>query len=261
MEQLLQDTVPKLDVDLFQYTLSFLNDATSDHSLEALLDFLSPILESENLSSDSIFSLCQSIAQKRGTSSLSKEQGPQELSQRIQMSGLTSNTLSFTQNRVVDIRHGSTKIVNSQVDQKKLKLAEKKLAEKRLARGLLAQDEIPVWNPDVKPAIIVNQLKPSSTLESRSKDIKLENFDIAFAGKKILENANMTLVFGQRYGLVGKNGVGKSTLLRAIAHKELYIPSHIRVLHVEQEVRIHAFFLFEDSRRRYHCLGLGFASR
>jgi ATP-binding cassette, subfamily F, member 3 len=44
------------------------------------------------------------------------------------------------------------------------------------------------------------------------------------------------MTFGRRYGLVGKNGIGKSTLLRAIAHKELQVPSHIRILHVEQEI-------------------------
>lgn len=32
------------------------------------------------------------------------------------------------------------------------------------------------------------------------------------------------------------NGVGKSTLLRAIAHGELIVPAHINVLHVEQEI-------------------------
>lgn len=73
---------------------------------------------------------------------------------------------------------------------------------------------------------------------SRSKDIILENFDIQYAGKKILENANLSLVFGKRYGLVGKNGVGKSTLLRAISSKELVLPSYIKVLHVEQEVKV-----------------------
>lgn len=39
-----------------------------------------------------------------------------------------------------------------------------------------------------------------------------------------------------RYGLVGKNGIGKSTLLRAIAKRELQVPDHIRILHVEQEI-------------------------
>ena len=44
------------------------------------------------------------------------------------------------------------------------------------------------------------------------------------------------MTFGRRYGFVGRNGMGKTTLLRAISRKELFIPSHISVLHVEQEV-------------------------
>jgi len=44
------------------------------------------------------------------------------------------------------------------------------------------------------------------------------------------------MAFGRRYGFVGRNGMGKTTLLRAISKRELYIPSHVTVLHVEQEV-------------------------
>ena len=44
------------------------------------------------------------------------------------------------------------------------------------------------------------------------------------------------MAFGRRYGFVGRNGMGKSTLLRAISRRELFIPSHITLLHVEQEV-------------------------
>lgn len=35
---------------------------------------------------------------------------------------------------------------------------------------------------------------------------------------------------------MGRNGLGKTTLLRMIASKQLKIPSHISILHVEQEV-------------------------
>lgn len=41
---------------------------------------------------------------------------------------------------------------------------------------------------------------------------------------------------GRRYGLIGRNGVGKSTLLRNIALREVPIPTHISVLYVEQEI-------------------------
>lgn len=48
--------------------------------------------------------------------------------------------------------------------------------------------------------------------------------------------ASLTLAYGRRYGLIGRNGVGKSTLLRNIALREVPVPAHITILFVEQEV-------------------------
>ena len=45
----------------------------------------------------------------------------------------------------------------------------------------------------------------------------MRNFSIDLAGLTILEDANLTLVYGRHYGLIGRNGSGKSTLLRVIA--------------------------------------------
>lgn len=36
--------------------------------------------------------------------------------------------------------------------------------------------------------------------------------------------------------MVGRNGLGKTTLLKMMASRSLRIPSHISILHVEQEV-------------------------
>lgn len=71
---------------------------------------------------------------------------------------------------------------------------------------------------------------------NKTQDIRIENFDISFGDRVLLQNADLTLAFGRRYGFIGRNGLGKTTLLRLISSKQLRIPSHIRVLHVEQEV-------------------------
>jgi len=72
---------------------------------------------------------------------------------------------------------------------------------------------------------------------SKSRDIKMENFDITYGKDTLLLNATVTLAFGRRYGLIGRNGTGKSSLLRAIAERQIAgIPGHVRILHVEQEV-------------------------
>ncbi|KAK8724215.1 hypothetical protein OTU49_011284, partial [Cherax quadricarinatus] len=52
----------------------------------------------------------------------------------------------------------------------------------------------------------------------------------------LIQNATISLAFGRRYALVGRNGLGKTTLLRMLASRVLRIPSHISILYVEQEV-------------------------
>jgi ATP-binding cassette subfamily F protein 3 len=52
----------------------------------------------------------------------------------------------------------------------------------------------------------------------------------------LLKGANLSLTYGRRYGMVGRNGLGKSTLLKMVSSGQLVIPSHISILHVEQEV-------------------------
>jgi hypothetical protein len=68
-------------------------------------------------------------------------------------------------------------------------------------------------------------------------DVVIESFSI-HAGKKCLfQQAALQLLHGHRYGLVGPNGYGKTTVLRFLALRRLPVPAHISVLHVEQEVR------------------------
>lgn len=66
-------------------------------------------------------------------------------------------------------------------------------------------------------------------------------FDIHFTvgGKRLFTNASLKLEKKRRYALVGKNGVGKTTLLKHIARRIdafIAIPKHFDILYVEQEV-------------------------
>ncbi|XP_017872377.1 PREDICTED: ATP-binding cassette sub-family F member 1 [Drosophila arizonae] len=67
-------------------------------------------------------------------------------------------------------------------------------------------------------------------------DIKIENFTISAKGNDLFVNANLLIAHGRRYGLVGPNGHGKTTLLRHIASRAFAIPPNIDVLLCEQEV-------------------------
>ena len=72
--------------------------------------------------------------------------------------------------------------------------------------------------------------------EAHAKDIKIENFSVSARGKELFRNASLTIVHGRRYGLVGPNGKGKSTVMKLLARRQLPVPRGIDVLLVEQEV-------------------------
>lgn len=67
-------------------------------------------------------------------------------------------------------------------------------------------------------------------------DINIDKFSIAAKGKDLFRDAKLTISAGRRYGLVGPNGHGKTTLLRHIGSRALQIPPNIDVLYCEQEV-------------------------
>merc|ERR1719420_2399338 len=59
--------------------------------------------------------------------------------------------------------------------------------------------------------------KIAEKLAENTNDIKIEKFSISAAGKDLFVNADLSIVAGRRYGIVGPNGHGKTTLLRHIA--------------------------------------------
>ncbi len=66
------------------------------------------------------------------------------------------------------------------------------------------------------------------------KDIKILDFDINEYNQKLFNNSELVLSYGKKYSLIGKNGIGKSTLLKYLYLRKLPFPSHLSVLYVEQ---------------------------
>ncbi|XDB46767.1 hypothetical protein AB1E18_000382 [Capra hircus] len=74
------------------------------------------------------------------------------------------------------------------------------------------------------------RLKAKQEKRSEKDTLKTSNPLVLLAG------ADVNLAWGRRYGLVGRNGLGKTTLLKMLATRSLRVPAHISLLHVEQEV-------------------------
>jgi ATP-binding cassette subfamily F protein 1 len=70
----------------------------------------------------------------------------------------------------------------------------------------------------------------------QGRDVVVKGLSISAPEKPLIVNADLTLSQGHRYGLIGANGRGKSTLLRFLASRRLPVPSTMDILLVEQEV-------------------------
>lgn len=166
------------------------------------------------------------------------------LDQTIQVSSQRnmSSTLAVASGGV-DLESANARKVESKVDRKKLEKAERKIAAKQQkktfktveyeASRLLDQPEDTQSYEEFYMAVNPLQLGANA---NKTKDITLDNIDVSIGGLRILTDTTLTLAYGHRYGLVGKNGIGKSTLLRALSRREVAIPTHISILHVEQEI-------------------------
>ena len=68
-------------------------------------------------------------------------------------------------------------------------------------------------------------------IENRAgKDvIKIQNLSKRFESKIIFENANMTLTYGEKVALIGKNGAGKTSLIKMILGEDLQFSGEIKL--------------------------------
>jgi ABC-type glutathione transport system ATPase component len=139
---------------------------------------------------------------------------------------------------------------------KKDRRAEKRRANAKESRGTLSDEETATKtsNDDGSSCYDVSispvrksaeelgfQLRTGPTApknRTQNQDIEINDVCVCAGRNELLANTTLKLVYGQKYGLVGRNGVGKSTLLRAIIKREgIPIPDFVFTMHVEQEIQ------------------------
>merc|ERR1712223_510889 len=69
-----------------------------------------------------------------------------------------------------------------------------------------------------------------------ARDIKIDNFSVTFYGANLLQDTKLELSVGNRYGLIGVNGCGKSTLMAVLGNREVPIQEHIDIYYLSREM-------------------------
>ncbi|RHZ73424.1 hypothetical protein CDV55_102222 [Aspergillus turcosus] len=264
MEAELQAQIPGLDRVITEYSVGYLTHASNAYVDDA--NAPSPLSEAADMVTELLVSASGDFSEQnekairnlveKFISSLSSSDGidaerrqmpftAKKLDQAIHVGSQRnmSSTLGLAGGNV-DLESANSRKVESRVDRKKLEKAERKIRakqEKKQMKTVQYEASRLLNQPDATMSyeeffMAVNPLQLGSDSQSKSKDIKIDSIDISVGGLRILTDASLTLAYGRRYGLVGQNGIGKSTLLRALSRREVAIPSHISILHVEQEI-------------------------
>ncbi|KAF7551206.1 hypothetical protein G7046_g7775 [Stylonectria norvegica] len=263
MEHDIRAVLPNIDPVVSEYSVGYLTHASTAYVDDDEVTGPSPLHEAASAvtelllsasgdangqSEEKIKQLVEKWVNKYTEANGTERRGPsavRRLDHTIQVSTQRnmSSTLAVATGGV-DLESANARKVESKVDRKKLEKAERKIAAKQQkktfktveyeASRLLEQPEDAQSYEEFYMA--VNPLQLGTGAGTKTKDIKMDNIDVAIGGLRIVTDTNLTLAYGHRYGLVGHNGVGKSTLLRALSRREIPIPTHISILHVEQEL-------------------------
>jgi ATP-binding cassette subfamily F protein 1 len=90
-----------------------------------------------------------------------------------------------------------------------------------------------------------------SKLNYTTDSISIDKFSLSVAGKVLFQDSPLTISPGNIYGLIGKNGVGKSSLLKQLGLTSIFSENKIRVLYVKQELEMDnsppAEFIFKSN--------------
>lgn len=121
------------------------------------------------------------------------------------------------------------------------KAAPKAAAPKAVApKAVAPKATVPKSNAVSKEEKIISSARAcTGTLSSQehSRDVQFYNFSMSLHGIELVKDSTLELNYGRRYGLIGFNGCGKSSLLACLGEREIPIPEHVDIYLLEAEVK------------------------
>ncbi|KAG0591226.1 hypothetical protein M758_1G156000 [Ceratodon purpureus] len=231
--ELLGDRTKDVDPIILDYLVNVLKDETFDFGVDGkeAYDAVGPFLVAAELVDDekAARAVCATLATRFARGGDVSQESFRKMAAPVRMS---------------DGMSGSEPILRPEDPQSLPQISDRDLAKierrkKKEERQRQADYEAHVAAANAAnvgmPAVMVNHGGVGEG--TVAKDIRMDNFSISMGGRELINEATVTLAHGRRYGLVGRNGTGKTTLLKHMAmHAIDGIPRNCQILHVEQEV-------------------------
>lgn len=252
----IRTTLPAVNDDILGYITDILQTNKSDYiDFQEVDDALRPIFEEvahDQIEQNAITELCQFVCDQLRLETISNgnhlTHEPKKLLTPVSIGHFSGSTYEDVSSALFNLNDRTLIKPLSEsttVSQKKLEKAEAKLREKQEKR---ARDGVTNGENNKGPTRLEDAVVSQATnkrlladnentdASNKSYDVHIDNFDVSYGNKMLILGSTLDLIYGRRYGFVGRNGLGKSTLLRVMANRSLVLPSHLRILHVEQEI-------------------------
>ncbi|CAN9511259.1 unnamed protein product [Ophioblennius macclurei] len=243
--EILRSEFPEIDGELFDYITGVLDGGSADfEDGEEVFEAVGGVLQevsADYKNEDEIRDICLQMFNTLKLNHQHQQHSAQRqvlLDAPVQLSQISADVGPAAED--VQGIWMVKRVQNTTVDAKKLEKAEAKLKAKHERRNEKDSQKTPsplvLEEASASQASSKKDNRVDQSGKNRSYDIRIENFDVSFGERCLLQGAELSLASGRRYGLIGRNGLGKTTLLKMLASRNLRVPAHISILHVEQEV-------------------------
>jgi len=221
MTKLIEEDTPRNAAELFSLLKDFLTDGMvhTDDAAYKVCEVMSKILLEKKLI----------VVEQRDTIVAEKLSNPVVLNQMFQKSIAVRDDDFLDPFTGIDRSKANqnSQFEAGQIDTvtTKAQIKAKDALDKKIAEFMSFKQRIP------KPEVRHNKG------DGFKKDINVLGVTIIVGGKTLLESAQIRFVKGRKYGLIGRNGIGKTCLINAISRGEIEkFPLDVHILQVEQEV-------------------------
>ena len=226
-----------LEEDTVDYCVSLIEEERS--CLESVDSLLDAIADFTGLDRDEARPKCEQLLRVLGISKNSSggkdSSAPRLLEAPLRVEKVIDNSLfedRYMGLQAVKANTNDTMESGTLRDQVKRRNQEQKERETLLKK-------VEAWENQKRPSPspVRRHLKMTDNGFAKMTDIVIDAFSVSVAGRPLIEDSPLKLVVGHRYGLCGRNGIGKTVFLSALARNEIEgINPDCHVACVEQEI-------------------------